>query len=179
MKKIIALLMSLSLTCLSGCEKEVEEQIKEVKAEEWIISLDETDEKLNELIKSTEDIYTLYVMGKMSSDDFLIELEVDQDMLFYVQQNYTEQKSKVTIDPKSDSDAKKGLAAFEMLFDDINGLYTASVDQTGSPYSAVEVSYIYLNYKDKIIDDYAVYNAAVILTNDDNLKEVEADNSAE
>lgn len=179
MKKNFVLLLSLSLFLLSGCEKEVDEQIKEIKAEEWIVSVDETDEKLNELIKSTEDIYTLYVMGKMSSDDFLIELEVDQNMLFYIQQNYTEQKGKVIIDPKSDNNAKKGLESFEMLFDDINGLYTASVDQAGVPYSSVEVSYIYLNYKDKIIDDYAVYNAAVILTKDNEPEEVKADNSAE
>lgn len=178
-KKIAPVLFSLSLFFLSACEKETIETKKEIKAEEWIMSVDETEDKLNELIKSTQDVYTLYVIGKMSPDDFLVELEVQQNMLFSIQKNYTDKKSDLVIEPESSEDAKKGIASFEDLFEDINGLYVASVNQIGTPYSAAEVSFIYLNYKDKIIDDYAVYSAAVILSKNSDSGEVTADNSAE
>ncbi len=178
-RKIISILISLSLIFLSACEKEVNETKKEIQAEEWIKSVDSTEEKLSELIKSTEDVYTLYVIGKMSAEDFLIELEVEQNMLFFIQQSYIEEKSEVLIAPQSNEDAKKGINAFEALFEDINGLYVASVNQIGAPYSAAEVSFIYLNYKDKIIDDYAVYSAAVILSNNNEHKGAKADSSAD
>lgn len=71
------------------------------------MSVDETEDKLNELIKSTQDVYTLYVIGKMSPEDFLVELEVQQNMLFSIQQNYTDKKSDLVIEPESSEDDKK------------------------------------------------------------------------
>lgn len=162
MKKVVVILMTvLVLSSLSGCEKAVSDETSEISGREWLAEQNETDENYMKIVESTEEIYSLYISEKMSSEDFLIELEICQKALFEYQDDYKKEKAKIIIDPQSTSVEKDGISALESLFEDMNDLYTASVDSSGKPYSVIEVSFIYLNYKEKIIDDYLKYKCAV------------------
>ena len=166
MKKFLCILACAALLSMSACTKQDDSSAQMIDGCEWITRQQDVDDNYMKIVEATEDIYSLYVSSAMSSEDFLTELEITQAQLIYVKNNYDTEKNKVIIDPQSPSVAIKGINALEDLFTDLNKLYLASVQPSGAPYSSIEVSYIYLNYKDKIIDDYIKYKAAVADIND-------------
>lgn len=167
MKKNLLVLLLSTVLCLSfaGCEKEKPAETKEINGKEWLEQQTDLDDEYMEISKATEDIYSLYIAGKMSPQDFLTELEITQKQLMYQYSKYKDEKDKIIIDPLSSEDSLEGIDALENLFTDMNNLYLASVDSAGVPYSVIEMSYIYMNYRDKIINDYANYKAALIVLN--------------
>lgn len=146
---IIAVLM---LPCVSCSNKETNKNT--MTGYEWINSQQSTVEELKTIINSTQEVYTLYISGNIGAEDFLNELKVLQQTLFYHQSVYEDKKGNIIIQPDVDEVSQKGIDSLEKLFADINDLYTASVDHSGVPYSVFEVSYIYINYKESIINDY-------------------------
>lgn len=145
----------------ASCEKEKQETQKETDGKKWILSQDETCDQFEKVVESTEEVYSLYISGKMSSDDFLIELEILQAKLFSIEKDYKDEKDKTVIDPQSSDVAFEGIEHFENLFTEMNDLYLASVNSQGNPYSVIEMSYIYMNYQEKILDEYSKYTAAI------------------
>lgn len=148
--------------CISAvsCTKENNESSKPVSAKEWLCDQSETDKGYLELMDSTDEVYSLYVSGSMSSADFLVELEILQSQLFYIQSQYTERKSKTEMTDLDDQVATEGIEHLENVFTDTNELYVSSLNSRGEPYSAIEITYIYLNYKEKIVDEYSKYKIA-------------------
>lgn len=182
-KRIIPVLLA-ALMCVSlfGCKKEQPSESVEINGREWIAQQEGMNDEYLKISEGTEEIYSLYVAGKMSADDFLTEIEIAQKQLLYVQSNYENEKAKIIIDPTSNEVSLKGISALEALYTDMNDLYLASVDSAGVPYSVIEISYIYMNYKEKILDDYIKYRTAVEVLdkyNDDGTPKetLEGDNS--
>ena len=146
-----------------SCERaENSENDSTITGKEWLMAQkDDFDANYQKMIKSVEQIYSLYVAGKIDSKDFMTELELCQKELVYIRDDYFKKKSDKLVDYKDDYASQKGVEAMEQMFEDMNNLFVSSTRNGKQPYAATEISYIYINYRDKIIEDYVTFQAAI------------------
>ena len=162
LKRFLTILAAITLIfSFTACQKEEKAESNTINGREWLLKQDSVNEQYIKVMESTEDVYSLYISGKMSSEDFYTELQILQGQLFTIQDAYQKEKDKIVIDPESLDVSFEGIDHFENLFTETNNLYVASINPQGSPYSVVEISYVYMNYKEKLLDEYTRYQAAI------------------
>lgn len=182
MKKILLLLIScVMIVFLVSCEKaDSSENDTTITGKEWLMTQkDDFDTNYQKMIKSVEEIYSLYVAGKIDSKDFMTELELCQKELVYIRDDYFKKKSDKLVDYKDDYASQKGVEAMEQMFEDMNNLFVSSARNGKQPYTATEISYIYINYRDKIIEDYVTFQAAVKINESNSLSRIDSSSGDE
>lgn len=165
LKRIIVVLLAVVLlAALTGCEKEGDNTDKQmILAEDWLLQQESMDADLQEVMEFADNVYSLYIGNKMSAQDFLAQLQIGQEQLFIVQHKYEERKEQYVFDTQSDETAMHAVEALESFFVDANKMFVASFTESGEAFLPIEVAYIYMNYKNKLEDEYLDYAATVIV----------------
>lgn len=160
-KKILIYTATLVAAVVLACVFLFPKHDKGVTENEWLIHRKEDISNLEVLAENVEDVYTLYISGGMSAEQF-----VNERLLLVAQFNvcnklYEDAKKDDKVIPGSASwISGEGVKSLENTFQYFGDLLNESVDGTGSPLSPEEMSYLYLSCKEKLTDSISAFTVA-------------------
>lgn len=141
-KKIIGILICwTSILCifLSGCSPDG------ISGDEWLMKQDVYMEDLQAFADGMDEVYSLYISGAISADDFSNELSVLKDQFAIIQAAYEQAKRENPILPEDYSyAAQRGVAGVENIRRILGEILDNSLDQDGTPLSPAQLLYMYL-----------------------------------
>ncbi len=159
MKKIIKLfflILCMSIfPILSSCG------VQGITGDEWVIMQMDYMDDIDAFTKGMDEVYTLYVLGGITSDDFLTEIRVLKQQNLILQKVYEAEKENNPILPDSYSSiAQKGIQSIEDMRNIFTNILNESTDENGNVLSQEEIAYLYLSYNDELKTDLASYLVA-------------------
>ena len=96
LKRVLTILAAITLIfSFTACQKEEKAESNTINGREWLLKQDSVNEQYIKVMESTEDVYSLYISGKMSSEDFYTELQILQGQLFTIQDAYQKEKDNI------------------------------------------------------------------------------------
>ncbi len=159
MKKNIKLFFLIScisvLPVLSSCG------VQGITGDEWVIMQMDYMDDIDAFTQGMDEVYTLYVSGGITAEDFLTELRLLKQQNQIMQQVYESEKEENTILPNSYSSiAQKGIQSIEDMRNIFTNILNESTDEDGNVLSQEEIAYLYLSYNDELETDLASYLVA-------------------
>ena len=159
MKKNIKLFLLIScisvLPILSSCG------VQGITGDEWVIMQMDYMDDIDAFTQEMDEVYTLYVSGGITAEDFLTELRLLKQQNQIMQQVYESEKEENTILPNSYSSiAQKGIQSIEDMRNIFTNILNESTDEDGNVLSQEEIAYLYLSYNDELETDLASYLVA-------------------
>lgn len=159
MKKTLKLFFSIicmsMLPILSSCG------VQGITGDEWVIMQMDYMDDLDAFTKGMDEVYTLYVSGGITAEDFLTEVRVLKQQNLIMQNVYETEKEKNPILPDSYSSiAQKGIQSIEDMRNIFTNILNESTDEEGNALSQEEIAYLYISYNDELKTDLASYLVA-------------------
>lgn len=135
---------------------------KRVSGNELVLIEEECLEDLEIFCEGMDDVFVLYTIGSISSDDFTNEVNLLLEQFALVETKYEQLKKDNPVEPESHSYLSiSGTEAMDNLYNSIELTLLSVFDSNGAPYSPEQVSYIYLSQKQSIATYVADYTSAV------------------
>lgn len=157
MKKIIkgVLCFGLLLITLSGCAS------NEINGDEWLLKQQEYLPSIQAFAEEMDEVYTLYIIGSISPQDFAQEVILLRQENVLVQTWYKQERDKNPIAPESNSyTAQKGIHGIESSLTVFTKILNESLGQDGSVPSREQTAYTYLSYRQELNQHISEYITA-------------------
>jgi len=163
----LILIVILILSMLCGCKNREPERIT---GNEWLmIQKEHSYVDLEAFCEGMDEVYTLYIIEAISSEDFKIELSLLNQQYNLMLSVYEELKSKHPLEPESHSVLSlDGTNAIECMYETIRTTLASSVDAQGQPLSTQEIAYLYLAQSQVLQEHIATFTNAIALLNASN-----------
>ena len=143
------------LLILSSCG------VQGITGDEWVIMQMDYMDDIDAFTKGMDEVYTLYVSGGITAEDFLTEVRVLKQQNLIMQNVYETEKEKNPILPDSYSSiAQKGIQSIEDMRNIFTNILNESTDEEGNALSQEEIAYLYISYNDELKTDLASYLVA-------------------
>lgn len=154
--KLIFPIMCMSiLPILSSCG------VQGISGDEWVIMQMDYMDDIDAFTKGMDEVYTLYVSGGITAEDFLTEVRVLKQQNLIMQNVYESEKENNPILPDSYSSiAQKGIQSIEDMRNIFTNILNESTDEEGNALSQEEIAYLYISYNDELKTDLASYLVA-------------------
>lgn len=154
--KLIFPIMCMSiLPILSSCG------VQGISGDEWVIMQMDYMDDIDAFTKGMDEVYTLYVSGGITAEDFLTEVRVLKQQNLIMQNVYESEKENNPILPDSYSSiAQKGIQSIEDMRNIFTNILNESTDADGNALSQEEIAYLYISYNDELKTDLASYLVA-------------------
>ena len=134
---IVCLLCILSV--LSGCTT------KGVTGDQWLMMQEPYINDLQSFSEGMDEVYTLYIAGSITKDDFCSELSVLKAQYSILEADYEVFKEDTHILPENFSyAAQRGVNGVENIYRLLGEALDESLDENGAPLPQAEISYLYL-----------------------------------
>ena len=155
-KTIYCILAALVLVMtLNGCAP------KSISGDRWLMMQDDYSNDLSMFVANMDQVYSLYISGQISDDDFATEVKSMQKAYKVMEADYKEDKEENPIRAGSYSaDAQRGINAIEDYRKAIGNIMTDSFDTNGDPISRQKAAYVYMGYGQQMAEDISVYTKA-------------------
>ncbi len=135
--------------------------VQGITGDEWVIMQMDYMDDIDAFTQGMDEVYTLYVSGGITAEDFLTELRLLKQQNQIMQQVYESEKEENTILPNSYSSiAQKGIQSIEDMRNIFTNILNESTDEDGNVLSQEEIAYLYLSYNDELETDLASYLVA-------------------
>ncbi len=152
-KSFVVVLAAIIIAALSSCTTK-----KEVSGDKWLMQQEECVLGLQAFAENMDEVYSLYISGSISPDDFYNELSVLNAQLSVLKADYANRKAESPISPGNNSyEAQRGIQGIEGIQNTFQSILNESLDSSGAPLSPEPISYIYLAYRQQInsyLSDY-------------------------
>lgn len=143
------------LPILSSCG------VQGITGDEWVIMQMDYMDDIDAFTKGMDEVYTLYVSGGITAEDFLTEVRVLKQQNLIMQNVYEAEKENNPILPDSYSSiAQKGIQSIEDMRNIFTNILNESTDEEGNALSQEEIAYLYISYNDELKTDFASYLVA-------------------
>jgi len=160
MKKGILLCIGLAVILLSVCVGCSEKQT--MTGNEWLLKQSDCFTDLEEFANGMDEVYSLYIMGSISKQDFVNELYLLKQQYKILTTLHNHMKDDNPIEPESHSYLSKvGTQAIEDLYISLGDILDNTLDENGKPYSQEQTSYLYLAYRQVVSGYITEYLTAV------------------
>ena len=145
----IALVIAGIIVGIAHCSKSDDK----ISAETWVVNQADRIDTLKKYAENLDEVYTLYIIGDMSSYDFSNELKILQSQFNACYLEYKEHLSE------------QGTKDMDAIYEDMQHLLFDSVTESQTPKTPEEISYVKIAYQEDLlmnITDYlAVYTMIV------------------
>lgn len=140
---------------LTGCSA------KGISGDEWLLKQDVYMDDLQAFSDGMDEVYSLYISGSISKEDFITELSVLKEQYAIIQANYEQAKRENPILPENYSyAAQRGVQGVENIRKILGNVLDNSLDENGEPLSPAQMSYMYLACGQELSDSLADYLTA-------------------
>lgn len=136
---------------------------KGISGDDWILMQHDTISELQTFSEEMDDVYTLYIIGSISSDDFLTELDVLQQEYQIMKAAYDQDKENNPILPEDCSyAAQKGMDALDSIWETLWDALNCAV-QDDTLLSVEEISYSYMAYQQELYETTLDYLTSYLI----------------
>lgn len=158
-KTIISTLLTITicLALFSGCNE------KRITGNEWLVKQETCLDDLKAYAGGMDEVYTLYLTGAITQDDFLMEYRLLKAQYISLNQFYEELKKENPVKEGSHSYvSKRGTEGIENCYSVLGKVLTDTLDNSGKPKPANELAYVYLAYKQELTTALSEYVTAIL-----------------
>ena len=144
------LLILLLLCCLAlaGCSQ------KGTTGNEWLLQQEPYCEELQEICSSIDDVYSLYLLGSMETNDYCNEIQLLQVQALACSAQYEQRKKDADILPASHSYASKaGIDALE----NSNRTIQTFLEKSLETVDCETLARLYVDFQDEMLTNLATY----------------------
>lgn len=136
---ILCLCVLILLLSLSACT------VKGVTGDQWLLMQEPYMNDLQSFADGIDEVYSLYINGSITKEDFCNEVSVLKDQYCILKANYELSKENTHILPESYSyAAQRGVNGIENIYRIFEEVLSESFDEYGNPLPQSEISYLYL-----------------------------------
>lgn len=159
MRKLTLLILCISLLMTtSSCSDEP----KTITGNEWLLKQEDCFTDLEAFATGMDQVYTLYISGSITSEDFANEHYVLCQQYKLLAAFYDDLKKQNPLEPESHSFlSKKGTDAMEGIYTSVEELLNASLDDAGTPLPPNQILYKYLAVRQTLTDHIATFVTAI------------------
>lgn len=155
---IVAMCVILAIGAAGCAEKETG-----ITGNEWLMKQEVLLEDLSAFTEGMDEVYALYIVGGISSEDFLLELRLLKQQYAILNQFYTQLKNENPVKEGTHSYvSKRGSDAIATYYSLLGEVIDNSVDKNGTPLKADELAYVYMAYQQQLVSALAEYTTAIV-----------------
>jgi hypothetical protein len=159
---VICVAVLLLISVFTGCDTK-----KEINADTWLLSQRGMMSDIIDLSKNMDTVYTLYIMGRSTDEDFLDDIFILTHQQAACEKVYKQLKDQYVIKPGSMSySTKKGIESIEAARELIRKVLQSSV-QNGQPLDRHNILYLYLAYQEQLKNYIVDYSTALAVLNEE------------
>ena len=170
MKKLVSIILAVSMlflfvACTKKDSEELEKPPEPITGNEWLMKQTDCLTELQAYAEGMDDVITLYVAGSITAGDFQNEVAILKQQYAVLLEFYNTLKAEYPVEPETHSYlSKRGSDALQKVYDDMGKVLDGLFDpETGLPYTAEHVAYVYIGYRQGILDSIAEFTTAVEL----------------
>lgn len=159
-KKVAAVLLAaILLFVLGACKKEQ----NYVTGDQWLITQKECLEDIKAFSEGMDEVFTLYSIGAISDQDFVIELSILSSQYDILIAKYEKLKAENPVKEGSHTYySQRGTEAIQKCYDIMGKLLESPYNEDYKLYPPNEVAYRYMSYHSEINNALAEYITAYL-----------------
>lgn len=165
---VVVLVLAFIVVAVCGCSS----QDNYVTGNEWLLIQKQSLQDLESYTSGMDEVFALYIVGGISDNDFLSEVELLKQQYKILKQFRVELKTAHPVKEGSHSYvSKRGTDALENYYRTIGEILDYAITDDGKPRSADELAYGYLAFQQTLSTSLAEYITAVVWLEEANADE--------
>lgn len=153
---IISLVLII-ISVFSGCNND-----NKIDGNTWLEVQEMCLEDLESFCEGMDEVYTLYIIGSISQEDFANEISLLKTQYLYLIGSYDQLKTDNPLKPESHSYlSKQGTEAMENIYLTIEQTLNYSLNGDGTAKSVDEIAYLYLAQRQELINYLSEYSTSL------------------
>lgn len=158
--KFISLMLAVMLLVITLCGCNSSDN--RIDGNQWLEIQEVCMTDLESFCEGMDEVYTLYIIGSISPQDFVNEIALLNTQYGYLIAAYDQLKADNPLKPESHSYlSKQGTEAMENIYLTIKQTLDYSLDSEGNAKSIDEIAYLYLAQRQQLIGYISEYSTAL------------------